>query len=77
MKRAKIDDQALKRVLPTDYIDRVETAVPVAKSKARRQIYYLTEDLVRRVKLLAERRAISSSDVVKLALDDYLSEHGV
>lgn len=76
-KRVKVDEVAIGRVLPTDYTDRMVNTVQPAANKAKRQIYYLNEDLVRRVKILAQRQGISGSDVAKLALAAYLKDQGV
>ncbi|MCL4534968.1 MAG: hypothetical protein M1370_07380 [Bacteroidetes bacterium] len=76
-KRATVDQYALNRVLPTDLTDRIGSGALPLEDRGKRQHFYLSEDLVRRVKILARRQHISASDVAKLALEQHLRLHGV
>jgi hypothetical protein len=75
--RARLGEDATKRVMPKSVVDRFADQGDEADAEPCRQSIYMTKGLLRRAKSLGKRRGLSISTVVKLALEQYLGEHEV
>jgi hypothetical protein len=75
-KRARVDDEAMSRSLSADFAARLEESTADAESPPQRVSVYLSERIVKNAKRHAKARSLSFSVLVKLALEEYLQNHG-
>ncbi len=74
VKRIHLTEEMAKKVLPARQ-DATDRLTKIERPKLGRQTYSLPQDMIDDVKQMAFREGLSASDIVKLAIREYLRQY--